>query len=82
VWINRYELEQKKHIATHTDLMNKEASHQELQMQYKNMQTKVDNMERKGVDMQRQIEIKMRKETELISANERLKRELHTSEKL
>jgi hypothetical protein len=27
VWINRYELEQKKHIATHTDLMNKEASH-------------------------------------------------------
>jgi hypothetical protein len=32
--------------------------------------------------MQRQIEIKMRRETELISANERLKRELHTSEKL
>ena len=32
--------------------------------------------------MQRQIEVKMRKETELISANERLKRELHTSEKL
>jgi len=27
VWINRFELEQKKHIATHTDLMNKEAAH-------------------------------------------------------
>jgi hypothetical protein len=39
-------------------------------------------MEKKSHDMQRQIETKMRKETELISANERLKRELHTSEKL
>jgi len=42
----------------------------------------VENMEKKNDHMQRQIEIKMRKETELISANERIKRELQTSEKL
>ena len=62
--------------------MNKEAAHQELQMKYKNQGTIVENLDKKTNDMQRQIEIKMRKETELISANERLKRELHTSEKL
>ena len=46
MWINRYELEQKKHVATHTDLMNKEASFQELQMKFKNQTTITDNLEK------------------------------------
>ena len=82
VWVNRYELEQKKHIATHTDLMNREANFQEIQLKFKNQSTVVDNLEKNRDDLQNQVEAFLAKQTELISENEQMKRELNTQERL
>jgi hypothetical protein len=35
VWINRYELEHKKHTATHSDLMAAEAARAEIYLKHK-----------------------------------------------
>jgi hypothetical protein len=69
-------------VATHTDLMNREAVFQELQMKFKNQNTIVDNLEKNRVDLQTQIENFLKKQTELMSSNERMNRELHTQKKL
>lgn len=82
MWINRYELEQKKHVKTHTDLMSKEAVFQEMSMNYKNLQTIVNNLEKNKEDQAVKMARILRQQTECLSENERFKRELLTQEKL
>jgi hypothetical protein len=62
--------------------MNREANFQEIQLKFKNQSTVVDNLEKNRDDLQNQVEAFLAKQTELISENEQMKRELNTQERL
>lgn len=49
IWVNRYELEQRGHIQTHTDLMKLRGQYQELAMECANQKTQIETFE-KGKD--------------------------------
>ena len=62
--------------------MSKEAVFQEMSMNYKNLQTIVNNLEKNKEDQAVKMARILRQQTECLSENERFKRELLTQEKL
>lgn len=82
IWINRYEKEQKAHIATHTDFMQLRAEMQEMTLKYENQRTVAESLESIKKSLQKSHTEMNSQFTTLQSANERLTRQVHTKEQL
>ena len=82
IWINRYEKEQKAHIKTHTDFMKLRAEMQEMTLKFENQRTTAESLEGIKQSLQRSHNEIQKQQTEILTENEQLKRQVFTKEKL
>ena len=82
IWINRYEKEQKAHIKTHTDFMKLRAEMQEMTLKFESQRTTAESLEGIKQSLQRSHNEIQKQQTEILTENEQLKRQVFTKEKL